>query len=411
VMDILEANIRMPRLSLGDLNAELAAVRIADERLVEMCARYGRTTLAATFRHIVEASEAISRKAVAAMPDGVYRAEDVIDGDGVHDERIPVCVAVTIAGERMRFDFTGCAAQRAAPINCSRWSLVSAVRTVFKAFAGPHQPSNEGWFRPIEVVVPDGTVFSAVKPAAVGWYFESSCHASELAWKALAPLAPERFSAGSYVSLCGTYIAGRRAGTGEPFVHLEPQHGGWGAGRQRDGASALIALTDGDTYNYSSELIEAKVPLRVHSYGLNVADGSGAGRQRGGYGIVRDYEMLADEGIIYASYGRSIEKPWGVAGGRQGTTNYIELTQRGVHRRVTRTPSTPLHRGDRIRIATGGGGGWGSPLERAPEEVVRDVWNGYVTPAQARDDYAVVVGRNLELDANATAALRAAHGR
>jgi N-methylhydantoinase B len=406
IVQLIAENVRLPKMSLGDLNAGLAAVRIADTRLKEICAKYGIATVRETFHHIISASEQLSRQAVAALPDGVYEAEDWIDGDGITDERIPVRVKVTIEGDRMTFDFTGSSPQRRGPINCARGALLSSVKTVFKALVDPGAPSNEGWFRPVRVVIPDGTVFSAVKPAPTGWYYEGSAQASELVWKALAPLAPERFGAGSYMSLCASYICGKDPRTGETFVHIEPHDGGWGAGPHRDGTSALIATTDGDTYNYSIELLEAKFPLLVHRYALNVKDGAGAGRCRGGFGVVREYEILTDDAFTYASIGRSVERPWGLDGGRPGTVNYMEIVQNGTRRRSARVPNTALRRGDRVRIVTGGGGGYGDPLTRAPAMVAADVADGYITPDVAREEYGVVIGADCRGDEGATAALR-----
>jgi N-methylhydantoinase B len=406
IVQLIAENVRLPKMSLGDLNAGLAAVRIADTRLKEICAKYGIATVRETFHHIISASEQLSRQAVAALPDGVYEAEDWIDGDGITDERIPVRVKVTIEGDWMTFDFTGSSPQCRGPINCARGALLSSVKTVFKALVDPGAPSNEGWFRPVRVVIPDGTVFSAVKPAPTGWYYEGSAQASELVWKALAPLAPERFGAGSYMSLCASYICGKDPRTGETFVHIEPHDGGWGAGPHRDGTSALIATTDGDTYNYSIELLEAKFPLLVHRYALNVEDGAGAGRCRGGFGVVREYEILTDDAFTYASIGRSVERPWGLDGGRPGTVNYMEIVQNGARRRSARVPNTALRRGDRVRIVTGGGGGYGDPLTRAPAMVAADVADGYITPDVAREEYGVVIGADCRGDEGATAALR-----
>jgi N-methylhydantoinase B len=292
----------------------------------------------------------------------------------------------------MTFDFTGCVPARPGPINCSRGALNSAVKTIFKALVAPHAPSNEGWFRPLQVIVPDGTVFSAMKPSPTGWYYEGSAQASELAWKALAAIAPERFCAGTYMSLCATYICGKAADSDDLFVHIEPQHGGWGATSARDGASGLIAITDGDTFNYSVELLEAKFPLRVLHYGFNVEDGSGAGRWRGGYGLVREYEILTDDAYLYGSYGRSVTPPWGLAGGAEGSTNYMQIIPRdGEPARFARTAFHALRSGDRVRLVTGGGGGWGSPRERERERVLQDVADGFVDAARAQTDYGLKV--------------------
>ena len=410
VVDLIRENVRLPTMCLGDLNAELAAVRIAEVRFCEIEQKYDAGIMDATFDYILETSEQLSREAVAAMPDGRYRAEDLIDGDGISDEQIPVCVEVRIAGERMTFDFTGTSAQRPGPINCAYGALHSAVKTVFKSLVDPQGASNEGWFRPVEIICPDGTVFTAQKPAPTGWYYEGSAHASELVWKALAEIAPDRFSAGSYMSLCAAYIYGKDPESGEIFVHIEPAVGGWGATATRDGTAALIATTDGDTYNYSVELFEAKFPLHVRQYALNTAEGVGEGRYRGGFGAVREFDILADEAITYASLGRSIEPPWGLKGGAPGSCNFMEIESGDETRRVARIPYHALKQGDRVRIVTGGGGGYGDAFARPPQEVLDDVLNDYITPETARERYGVALSADGGVDEAATESLRAARG-
>ena len=336
---------------------------------------------------LLDESERQARAAVAALPDGEYRAVDVIDDDGVSGVPLNVQVAVRIRGEELEVDFTGCPAATAGPINCARGALNSAVKTIFKALVSPHEPSNEGWFRPLKVIAPPGTVFTAEMPSPTGWYYEGSVHASELVWKALAPIVPDHFSAGSYTSLCVTYISGRDA-SGDLFVHIEPEHGGWGGCKDRDGASALISLTDGDTYNYSIELLEAKFPLLVRRYELNTNGGVGAGRYRGGYGLVREYEIHTDDAEIYCGFGRTDTPPWPMEGGEPGSVNYLEVVEQdGRTDRLRRSPTRAVRRGDVVRIVTGGGGGWGSPAERAVDAIASDVRNGLITSEKAQMHY------------------------
>ncbi len=169
-------------------------------------------TLEATFAWLIATSEARARAVIAALPDGDFAASDVIDGDGQTEAGIPIQVTVRIRGSEIEVDFTGSSPARNAPINCSRGALASAVKTVIKALVAPQEPSNEGWFRPLTVTAPAGTIFTAEKPSPTGWYYEGVAQASDLVWKALAPLVPERFSAGSYLSLCATYLSGSGAG-------------------------------------------------------------------------------------------------------------------------------------------------------------------------------------------------------
>ena len=403
---VIAANVRMPKETLGDINASVASVNVAEARIQELFKRYGREAVVRTFAHLIGQSEKVSRATIAALPDGVYEAEDWIDGTSFSQERVPIRIAVGIAGEDITFDFTGSSPMQKGPYNCSRGALLSAVKTVFKAMVGPHAPSNEGWFRALHVIVPEGTVFSATYPHAVGWCIEIMEQAQELAWKALAPLAPDRFSVGNYMSISATFVCGNEPTTGNPFVIIEPHIGGWGATDSWDGASALIAPIDGDTYNYSIELLEAKYPVRCRRYALNVEGGVGPGRFRGGYGVVREYEILADDVIFYAGVGHSIERPWGLEGGGQGSVNYVEVHSNGGSWRRARVRETPIGRGDLIRIVTGGGGGHGDPRQRSEQAVADDVVDGYLTAEAARAAYHVAIEADGTIDAEATAALR-----
>ena len=406
IVDLIVSNGRLPKMSMGDLNAQLAAVKIAEIRVAEVAQKYGTDTLLAGFVHILSASEKLSRAAIAAMPKGTFTATDWVDGDGIADQRFPVKVAVTIEGDTITVDFTGSSPQVQGPVNCAEGAMVSAVKTVLKALVEPSAPSNDGWFRPLKVICPPRTIFTAEPPAAVGWYYEGTGHVSELVWKALAPVMKQRVSAGSSNSLCVSVLAGLGL-DGEPFVLVEPGMVGWGGTEDQDGASVVSAITNGDTFNYSIELLEAKFPLRMHRYALNIEGGAGPGKHRGGYGSVRDYEILSPAATLSASFGRSIERPWGLDGGGQGSCNRIEVTRGGDVIKGARLPTLHLGAGDRVKFITGGGGGFGNSLERPLADVVRDVRGGYITAAQAREQYRVAVSDAGVLDEAATKALRA----
>lgn len=407
VVEIIRANVRLPLMSLGDLNAGIAACRIAERRLGETCERYGVETVCRAFAAILEHGERMARQAIRRIANGVYEAEDFIDGDGITDEQIPIRVRITIEDETMTADFTGCAPQRPGPINCAYGALLSACKTVFKAITDPQAPSNEGWFRPYQIVIPDGTVFSATRPAPTGWYYEASAHATELVWKALAPLLPDRLTAGSYLSLCATYIGGLHDETGEVWVHPEPHNGGWGAGRGLDGQNGLIATTDGDTYNYPVELLEEKFPLLVERYELNRRDGGGAGEWRGGLGLIREYRLLNSKAFLHASLGRNVVRPWGLAGGSPGSNNYVEVVRNGQLMTCARISYYPLQQGDLVRILTGNGGGYGHPNQRPSGRVAEDARNDYISRDEARRDYGVVLRDDFSVDETGTRELRA----
>ena len=393
IVEIIRVNVRLPLMSIGDLNAGIAACRIAEKRLQEMCSRYGLHNIQNAFTAILVHGEAMARAAIRQIPNGVYTATDIIDGDGIIDEDIPVCVKITVEDESMIVDFTGCAPQRPGPINCAHGALMSACKTIFKAITGPQAPTNEGWFRPYTVIIPEGTIFSATRPAPTGWYYESTAHVTELIWMALAPVLPERLSAGSYLSLCATYLGGFDDVSGEVWVQPEPNNGGWGAGQGIDGASGLIATVDGDTYNYPVELVESKVPLLVEQYSLNTQASGGDGQWRGGIGCIREYRTLGKKTFFHASMGRNRVRPWGMKGGSGGTNNYVEIERPG-NKEVeiaTRVANVPLPKGSRVRIITGRGGGYGDPKERPTEQVREDVRNGYITEEQANQVYGVTL--------------------
>ena len=385
IVSIILENVRFPKFAMGDLNAQIAAVKIADKRIKEAYEKYGSKKINVAFKKILLDSEKQSRKIISNLPNGIYKAKDCIDGDGFVEDKIPIQISIEIKGSNIIFDYTGCPAVRNAPINCSLGALTSAVKTVFKALVEPFAPSNEGYFKPMKIVIPRNTVFSAEKPSPTGWYYEGVSQAAELAWKALAPLAPTRFSAGTYMSLCATYICSTNKN--KQYVHIEPQHGGWGALHNRDGANALIAITDGDTYNYSIELLEAKFPLRLVQYSLNTKDGTGHGKFRGGLGCVREYEILDNDNFLYSSFGRTKEKPWGMKGGTKGTCNYIIIKRGNKKKKISRIPYFTLKKNDKVQIVTGGGGGYGNPKFRKTISIKNDLKNEIITSKEANKIY------------------------
>src|SRR3954452_18775175 len=288
VFDMIEANVRLPTTALGDLNAGVAAVAIGERRVVEACERYGVDVVLESFEDVLAHGERIARAELRRIPNGVYRAEDVIDGDGISEDPIHIEVAVTVSDDSLHADFTGCAPAARGPINCSTGALLSACKTVVRAITAPQARSNDGFYRPFTLEIPSGPVFSAEPPSPTGWYYEGAAFANDLFWKALAPVVPERLGAGSYASLCAAYIVGTDARTGELFVLVEPNMGGWGGSAGGDGESGLIATTDGDTYNFPVEVAETRYPVLVERYELDVGAGGGTGRNLGGFGCVRE---------------------------------------------------------------------------------------------------------------------------
>jgi N-methylhydantoinase B len=389
LLDLIAANVRLPDMTLGDLHAQAASLRLGQRRFGEVCAKYGAATVHAAIEYLLDHGERLTRLELAALPNGVYEAEDFIDDDGIGNGPFRVCVKVTITDDELVCDFTGSHPQVPGPINNTATGLVSGVRTIFKAITNPSIPVNEGCFRPLRVVCPSGTVFTAERPAPVSTYWETMNYATDLVWKALAPVLPDRLPAGHLLSVCGVVVAGTHPASGELFLLVEPEVGGWGAGAAKDGESGSFCVGDGETYVIPIEVAETRYGIVVEEFGLRIDD-AGAGEHRGGRGCVRTYRAVADDVTITATCGRHRFPPWAVEGGLDGSENVVEVVRHdGSVERFGKTARLALARGERVRIVTATGGGWGDPLRRPIEAVVADVRDGYVTVEQAERDYGV----------------------
>jgi len=393
LIDLIRANVRTPDMTIGDMYAQAASLRIADRRFRELCDKYGVETVLAGIETLMDHSEQMTRQELKKIPPGVYQAEDYIDDDGVGNGPFKVCVKVTVTGDKLICDFTGTHPQVPGPVNCNRTGLYSAARAVLMAITDPSIPASEGCFRVLDVICPDGTIFTCKRPAAVSTYWETMLYAADLIWKAMAPVLPNRLPAGHFLSVCGVVLAGLHPDTGELFLLVEPQAGGWGAGATKDGENGLVCVGDGETYIIPVEVCETRYGVLVDQYGLDIADG-GAGRYRGGRGLVRDYRITADEAWYTGTFGRFKFLPWGMAGGQQGSRNYTKIIFADAGREPDvfgKTARYHLKKNDVARLITGTGGGYGNPFERPLEEVQNDVKNGYITLEQAERDYGVVL--------------------
>lgn len=391
VIDIIRANVRTPEMSLGDMYAQAAGLRMAGRRFTELCAKHGVEQVKAGVDYLLAQGERQVRLDMTRLPKGVFEATDFIDDDGLTPDPIPIRVKVTITDDAFIADFTGSGPQARGPVNCTRTGLMGGMRTIFKAITNPDTPVNEGCFRPLQVICPEGNVFSAVRPAPVSTYWETLLNAVDLVWKALAPHMPQRLTAGHFLSVCGLILAGPHSDTSEPVILVEPQAGGWGAGADKDGESGLVCIGDGETYIIPVEVCEQKYGIVVDQYALNPVD-AGAGEYRGGVGLVRDYRIVGDTGMLLtATFGRAKYPPWGVAGGGDGSPNYVEVIRvdGGPPERFGKGARVFLQKGDIARLITGAGGGWGDPRKRPRAKVLDDLREGYISEEAARNTYGV----------------------
>lgn len=363
-------NVRTPRATHGDLRAQMASLLVGERRIRAVAERFGAAAVREAMADIVERGRQTAMAALRRMPCGTYSAEDFMDDDGAGGGPVPIRVSVTISEEEFLCDFSGSAPAVPGTINGTFPSLESSVRTAFRALLPLDQPTSDGMFAPVRIVCPPGTVFTAQRPTPVSTYWESSDHATDLVLRALAS-ALGQLPAGHSLSVCATILA--FAGS-EPRILIEPQGGGWGASAGQDGESALVPIGDGDTCATPAEILERTYPLLVEEMALNTESG-GNGTFRGGYGLCRTFR-LREQASLTTTFGRSVFRPWGLAGGEAGTNNRVIVEQGDGLVEGGKFTRLALRPGDRVRLISGRGGGYGPPEGRAPADVERDIQDG-----------------------------------
>lgn len=389
VTDLLGRNSRFGYPAIGDLGAQIACVRTGQRRLEAIVAKYGAEVIEAARDEIFAQTERHERAAVAAIPDGVYRAQGCLDNDGNGREPVWVRLAVEIRGEEMTIDLTGSDDARLGPVNCGEAQAISACRVAYKLLINPDNPPNGGAFRPLTVAVRRGSLLGAEEPYPCQWYFTPLGLLIDLVVRALSEVLPEQAAGASYGDSMVIGIAGIDHRSGRPWFDLEPTVGGWGAWQGSDGEDGLINNVNGSLKDLPIEVLETKYPMRMTHYGFR-SDSGGPGRWRGGNGVVREYTIDGEAAELFLWFERSVTPAWGLFGGREATPPVVVLNPgRENERRMLKASRVALVRGDVIRTMTGGGGGYGNPRERDLEQVRRDVRNRHVTPDAARDIYAL----------------------
>jgi N-methylhydantoinase B len=381
VIDILRANSRLPDFLHGDLWAGIAAARVGERRILELVQRYGRPAFMEAVDRALAYGEEVARRALRELPRGHFQLQEEQDSGAVYN------VTVEIRDGELLVDLRDNPDQDPGPSNVSRDGAAIAAQMALMNVIGLHGSANAGHLRPLTVLTRPGSVFDPRPTAACGLYYEVRVALYDLILRCLAPHLAERLPAGSFASICGTFIGGPHPDTGRHFTIVEPEIGGWGASGTRDGNSALFSPVHGDTFNCPAEVAEGRYGLYVEQLALTDAPG-GAGEYRGGRGIVLDYRVRSDGCFLTCAYRRSRHPPWSLSGGEAGSFNYVEIVRRdGTLERHRAVTALPLAAGDVIRIHTANGGGFGVPRRRARERVREDLRNGYVSVAEAREVY------------------------
>jgi N-methylhydantoinase B len=402
---VLKDNIRFPESSLGDMKSQMAACRLAARRMDELFDKYGKNTILAAIERIFDETETKCRNVVSQLPDGVYEAASAMDDDGVlKGEPVPIRAKVTINKGEMVIDLSGCSGERRAGIN-SR--TMAGARVAYKALTGPLDPVNEGSFRALKVIIPEGSIMMARFPAPMaGWSIIVPTVVDTIV-KALSGAMRDRVPAGHHGLLGGSIVFfGLHPKTRRRFVVQSIEGGGWGGRPTEDGESATVSVCQGDVRNGSIEGIELKCPVLIESRGLR-QDSCGAGKYRGGLGLDVRVRNLVEGRWNFEQARRLDCPPWGLWGGAAGEAGAYLLRLPGENEFKTKVGAhipVPLHAEAIVR--TGGGGGWGDPLERDPRLVRTDVSEELVSRVAAREHYGVVFADDLAIDQEATRKLR-----
>ncbi|MFF1830512.1 hydantoinase B/oxoprolinase family protein [Paenarthrobacter sp. NPDC058040] len=359
IIDIIRRNSRSGEMIVGDINAMIAACRIGQRRMLDIVSRFGMDAVEQARDEIFRQSEESDRQTVAAIPDGVYSGIGSMDNDGiVLDKPVTIPIKITVQGDQLTVDLTGSPDSTLGPINCGRAQAVAAVRVAYKLLFAPERSFDGGCFRNVEVLTRPGSVHHAEEPAACGWYYTTLGLLVDLFISAFADVLPGRVTAAQFGDSMITYFAGNDL-RGQDYLCVEAHAGGWGASAHADGADGLINVLNGSFRNTPVEALESRYPITVTQYAIRQGSG-GAGRHRGGNGIVRSYRF--DEPTqLFLWLDRSVTPAWGLDGGSAGEAPRVEITGSVERSDLLKVNGLWLEAGDELKILTGGGGGFGTP--------------------------------------------------
>ncbi len=407
IFNIIRFNSRMPERTIGDLQAQVSACISGRRRTREIVEKYGIEAMRDAMQAINDHGERLARRALEKLPKGTWTARDYVDSDGISlDKLVELNVAVTITDDEMIIDWTGSARDVEGPINLPRGETEALCSLVFKSLTTPDTPVVAGNFAPLRVITEPGSVMHAVPPMPT-FTLWTGLLAGEVVLKAIAQGAPDLVpacSGGDVSSMMGLGVNPR---TGESWLEATNEAVGFGGHADGDGEDGIMHFTEPGCRNNPVEVLETKSPMIIDSYGYR-PDSAGPGRHRGGVGVSRVYRFTAPSKAICLVY-KTKTKPWALSGGLEAVSNAM-IVNPGTSREADRSGQVNfLEAGDTLANNTGGGGGYGDPLERDPVRVALDVRNGFVSVDRALRDYGVVLDEStFEVDVAATAQRRQA---
>ena len=398
--DHLRLNTRLPDTSIGDLDAQIAAVRTGERRLSQLLDRIGISTYRSACNNIFEQARRMDREAILAIRDGTWSREGYLDNDGIGDEPVKVALKLTVSGDQLIVDLEGSSGPVTGSVNCGAKQTESLLRLAYKTMISPERAITGGSFETMTVRIPDSCMFNAQEPVACEWYFTGLGLLADLFISCMSEALPERSTAAHYGDSMVAAFFAMDPVRGQ-WIAIEPTAGGWGGRADGDGESALINLVNGGFRNIPAEVYETKFPIRIDEFSLR-KDSGGPGRHRGGCGVTRTYRLLEScFGALW--FERSKTPAWGLNGGGDGTGPLISLRlPDGTVENPLKMRARELPAGTVIETLTGGGGGNGNARSRPFSEVVTDVMRGFVSVQSAWDDYGVKITDDLTVDSNAS---------
>ena len=383
---IIEKNVRLPELVLGDLDAQYATCTIGEREMRRLFERYGEE-LERYFDRLIDYGEELTRKAISAWPDGEYRFTDYIDGDGFSPAPIPIVVKITVQGDHLWVDFAGSSPQVKGAINATLSFVKSSTYLTIRCALDHDVPNNAGVYRCITVSAPEGSILNPKMPAPVAARALTGYRVVDTVMGALAQIAPKKLMAAGEGGNTVVAIGGYDGESRKPCVFVDMINGAWGGRADKDGIEGITNPSQ-NMSNLPIETIEARYPLLMEEYSLR-EDSGGAGQYRGGLGLVRQYRLLADVAVLQLRADRHEHPPYGLFGGQPAASSR-NLIDRGAGFEVLPAKVTlEIGKDNVIRHEQAGGGGWGDPGKRDRAAIEADLRNGKITPERAERDYGV----------------------
>ncbi|WP_306205470.1 hydantoinase B/oxoprolinase family protein [Actinoplanes sp. RD1] len=386
--ELIRFNSRMPEAVLGDLNAQIAALRTGERRVTEVYRQYTPAVVAEVIEKSVAAAAESAAEAVAALPQGSWTAEDWLDDDGITDDPIRMKVTVTVADGTFTVDFTGSSPAVPGPVNLPLGATIATARVAFKAISTPTEQTNAGHFAPLRVVTEPGSLFHAEYPSATFTQWTGTV-ALELIYRALAQGMPDRLPASSGGDVPGFMMVGVHPDTGAMFAVSNNDPVGWGGAPDHDGIGPANHLCQTQARNTPVEVLEARTGMFFERVEIRT-DSGGAGRFRGGCGLRRDIRFVTD-GEFLSVVKKTKSPPWALAGGSPSEPTQVVVFPGTDREHRVSTRRTAVRAGDRVTLLTAGGGGHGNPAERDPAAVRHDVAEGFVSAQAAHETYGVTL--------------------